>query len=280
MSRMGKVIKGPRSGQHACASGMGTGQCNVVMPCERLRSSEDPDGENLAPTRNGVDLEYRVTPMCGSTGPRDGVRWKSQGAAPNRGMRTKRPQRATQLDRRLRGMSIVVADGWLGPRWSRATQRLLGVRALQLYCSVLSEGLGGVLRWDGDLVHKQIGSLWGWQGSAPKMSIGREDADVTAIPVWVEQAADGAETKSFLGRASGDIVKLPVATLNASLSKLASSIGEAFSGLRQVGEFHLSEVTLGVEINAEGGVNLIGTAKAGAKAAITLKFVAPTATEK
>jgi len=40
----------------------------------------------------------------------------------------------------------------------------------------------------------------------------------------------------------------------------------------QANDFKLKQVEVGIEVSAEGGVNLIGTMTAGAKAAITLTF--------
>jgi hypothetical protein len=44
-----------------------------------------------------------------------------------------------------------------------------------------------------------------------------------------------------------------------------------------VGDYELHEVKLQVEISAKGGVNLVGTAEAGGKGAITLTFRPPAA---
>ncbi len=47
-----------------------------------------------------------------------------------------------------------------------------------------------------------------------------------------------------------------------------------FEDIKSVGDFKLSQVDVKLEINAEGGVALIGTAKAGATGAINLSFTA------
>jgi len=60
--------------------------------------------------------------------------------------------------------------------------------------------------------------------------------------------------------------------LKDSMSELAGQISEIMNDIKSVGDFKLQQVQLAVEISAEGGVSLIGTAKAGAKGAITLTF--------
>jgi hypothetical protein len=42
--------------------------------------------------------------------------------------------------------------------------------------------------------------------------------------------------------------------------------------VKQVGGFQLKQVTIQVEVTAEGGIELVGTAKLGGKGAITLTF--------
>jgi hypothetical protein len=42
--------------------------------------------------------------------------------------------------------------------------------------------------------------------------------------------------------------------------------------VKQISSFKLKEVTIQVEVTAEGGIELVGTAKLGGKGAITLTF--------
>jgi hypothetical protein len=56
---------------------------------------------------------------------------------------------------------------------------------------------------------------------------------------------------------------------------LAGSLSAILADLAAVGGFELSEVQLGVELTAEGGVHLIGNLSAGAKGAIQLTFKPP-----
>jgi hypothetical protein len=61
-------------------------------------------------------------------------------------------------------------------------------------------------------------------------------------------------------------------TLAANLAELRAQVGQLFADAEGDPGFQLKQVTAGIEINAEGGVSLIGSLKAGAKAAITLTF--------
>ena len=57
-----------------------------------------------------------------------------------------------------------------------------------------------------------------------------------------------------------------------SLAELSGRLSTLLADLKAVGGFQLSEVRVGVELTAEGGVNLIGNLTAGAKGAIELTF--------
>lgn len=85
----------------------------------------------------------------------------------------------------------------------------------------------------------------------------------------------GGGTKSILGSnvASATVSKsVDTGALKASLTRLTEGLGEMFGDLRAVGGMELDEVEVGIEITAEGGVKLIGTATVGATASVTLKF--------
>jgi hypothetical protein len=68
---------------------------------------------------------------------------------------------------------------------------------------------------------------------------------------------------------------IPVDTLRESLRNATSALAEAFKDIQAVGQFRLDEITIGLEVTAEGGVEFIGSLTVGSKAAITLKFVPP-----
>ena len=68
--------------------------------------------------------------------------------------------------------------------------------------------------------------------------------------------------------------QIEVGRLRDSFGKLSEQVSAILQAVRKVGEFQLREVTLQVEISSEGGVQLVGSVKAGVKGAITLKFAA------
>ena len=72
--------------------------------------------------------------------------------------------------------------------------------------------------------------------------------------------------------------QLPVEQLRTALAKLTSQLSTLLADARAVGGFELAQVTVGVELTASGGVNLIGNLTAGAKGALQLTFKPPTKT--
>ncbi len=66
--------------------------------------------------------------------------------------------------------------------------------------------------------------------------------------------------------------EVPVDILKNNLTKLSTTIMDVLKDIHGVGKYNLTEVTLQAEVNAEGGVSLIGSANLGAKGTITLKF--------
>lgn len=80
------------------------------------------------------------------------------------------------------------------------------------------------------------------------------------------------EIKEIFGGGASAVVPFDTAELAASLRRLTSQLGELFGDLRAVGGYELQQVQVGLEISAEGGINLIGSAKAGGKGAITMTF--------
>jgi autotransporter translocation and assembly factor TamB len=95
------------------------------------------------------------------------------------------------------------------------------------------------------------------------------------IPVWVSQSEGDVEAKAIFSP-DADVVlkKIPIDKLQGNLDAVCQSIGNTISNIKKVGSFKLKEVTIQVEVSAEGGVELIGTAKLGGKGAITLTFSA------
>jgi|AraplaL_Col_mTSA_1032028.scaffolds.fasta_scaffold02821_4 hypothetical protein len=91
-------------------------------------------------------------------------------------------------------------------------------------------------------------------------------------------AGDDDSTKGVFGAGAdvaGRVADVPVDRLRESLRSVSTSFLESLSDVSAVGRFRLKEVTVKVEVSAEGGIRLIGSASASAKGAIELKFVEP-----
>lgn len=96
------------------------------------------------------------------------------------------------------------------------------------------------------------------------------------IPVRVEETSTQGPYGEVLGPATATGIRhLDVGKLRESLSRLSEQISEVLRDIKKVGDFRLKEVEVQVEISSEGGVNLVGTVKAGVKGAITLTFAEP-----
>ncbi len=101
-----------------------------------------------------------------------------------------------------------------------------------------------------------------------------------SLPIRVAPAATSvADTsKPVFGSpaaAVNRVAQVPVEALRASLRAVSASFLESLADVAEVGRYRLKEVTVKVEVNAEGGINLIGSASASASGAIELKFIAP-----
>ena len=79
-------------------------------------------------------------------------------------------------------------------------------------------------------------------------------------------------TPSVSSLSSRDI---PVDKLRRSWASLQEGLGDLFADVKEVGGFQLRQVSVGLEVSAEGGFKLIGTAKAGGKSSLTLTFEKP-----
>jgi hypothetical protein len=104
----------------------------------------------------------------------------------------------------------------------------------------------------------------------------RVEAESTETAAPAPGVRGGGKELFGRGRAA-DLIPLNTEELAASLRELTGELGKLFGDIRRVGGFELQQVQVGLEISAEGGFNLIGSAKAGGKGAITLTF-APGAT--
>lgn len=97
----------------------------------------------------------------------------------------------------------------------------------------------------------------------------------STIPILFEDSPD--VQSGTLGVLSHESVvkRVDVETIKKNLSDLSGELAHIFQGVKKVGDLSLKEIEVAVEINAEGGVALIGSAKVGAKGTITLTFSAP-----
>lgn len=71
------------------------------------------------------------------------------------------------------------------------------------------------------------------------------------------------------------VAVVPVEGLRKNLRNATTALAEVLSDLWTVGQFELSEVTVGLEVTAEGGIQFIGTSKVSGTGSISLKFVPP-----
>jgi hypothetical protein len=79
-----------------------------------------------------------------------------------------------------------------------------------------------------------------------------------------------------LARAGRFVQHVSVDQLHQSLKDLTGALATVLAEVKAVGGYELSEVQVGVELTAEGGVRLIGNLTAGAKGALQLTFKPPT----
>jgi hypothetical protein len=94
------------------------------------------------------------------------------------------------------------------------------------------------------------------------------------IVVRVEAAPEEGPYTEVLGRSIGieGLREIEVGKLRQAFSRLSTQISEVLQDIKAVGAFHLKAVEVEVEVSSEGGVNLVGSLKAGVKGAIKLTF--------
>lgn len=98
-----------------------------------------------------------------------------------------------------------------------------------------------------------------------------------SIPVIVARTVETDGTKGGLVKRTAEAVRnvaqVDVDVLKANLADLIGRVSAVIEVAEaSAGALSLTEVEVGVEITAEGGVALIGTASVGATASITLTF--------
>jgi hypothetical protein len=83
-----------------------------------------------------------------------------------------------------------------------------------------------------------------------------------------------SDTKGIFGSGAVRPVEIPVDRLKANLSDLVIKLRAATSDLTtKTDGLSLKELEVGIELTAEGGVSLIGTAKVSGTASLKLTFV-------
>lgn len=95
------------------------------------------------------------------------------------------------------------------------------------------------------------------------------------LAIWVSSIEDQpGETKSiFRPDAEAVLSYIPTDKLRVSMQKVCADLAGVLDDIKAIGRFRLKEVQIQVEVSAEGGVQLIGTATLGGKGAITMTFV-------
>ncbi len=92
------------------------------------------------------------------------------------------------------------------------------------------------------------------------------------IPIICESVSDSKSGNLGLLTPQTVIKQVDAGKIRQSMESLTNKISTMLDDIKAVGNFKLKEITLSVEINAEGGVSLIANAKAGIKGAIQLTF--------
>jgi hypothetical protein len=94
------------------------------------------------------------------------------------------------------------------------------------------------------------------------------------IPILVDVPSEApSDTKAWWNSETLiELRQIPVDKLRANLTTICNSLLTLVQDIKAVGHFKLHEMTVQVEVSADGGINFIGTAKLAGKGAITLKF--------
>ena len=96
---------------------------------------------------------------------------------------------------------------------------------------------------------------------------------IETVPFLVTILEEDEEVKGLFSQDKEIVLQdIPVDTLKKNLGRVCRGITTALEEVKRVGSFKLKEVTVQVEVSAEGGVEFIGTANLGGTGAITLTF--------
>src|SRR4051794_8141807 len=96
--------------------------------------------------------------------------------------------------------------------------------------------------------------------------------------VAIPEGAQAEGLKGFFPDAGASYLALreiPVDRLRENLQAVSRALLKVLDDIKSVGDFGLTEVEIGIEISAEGGVQFVGSSKAGGKGAVKLKFSKP-----
>jgi len=93
------------------------------------------------------------------------------------------------------------------------------------------------------------------------------------IPFLVSLPEADEDVKGIFSTDTDIVVRdLPTDRLRENLNRVCQGVASMLDDVKQISNFKLKEVTIQVEVTAEGGIELVGTAKLGGKGAITLTF--------
>ena len=94
------------------------------------------------------------------------------------------------------------------------------------------------------------------------------------LAIWVStvEGEVGPSKAIFRPDAEAILEQVSIEKLRQSLGLACNGLTKILDDIKSVGRFRLKEVTVQVEISAEGGVQLIGTATLGGKGAISMTF--------
>jgi|GEM_PF-1265600 len=94
-----------------------------------------------------------------------------------------------------------------------------------------------------------------------------------SIPIRVRAPDDGTLSKGLLDRATDSVLaQVDLAVLKNNLAELRKSIAELMDAEEESTGYRLQAIEVGVEVSAEGGLNIIGSLTAAGKAGIKLTF--------
>lgn len=96
---------------------------------------------------------------------------------------------------------------------------------------------------------------------------------IKELPFIVEMPEEELQKKGIFSRDEKTGRKnISVEKLKVDLLSIKEGLPELFQDMKKVGEFSLKQISVGIEVSAEGGISIIGSAKVGGKGAITLTF--------